>query len=129
MSYEKINLEAVTLINSISFRRGFYDIYVLMILYRYSCQHYHLGLFSLGNNKLNSRQINPYKGLKMATQCSATPYIQYIIYTLIYMDKVSVFCLDPLNFRCFYPKNRKPVLCYEVFKKWPLLSLFPGRLG
>lgn len=55
------------------------------------------------------------------------------------MDKVSVYCLlDPLNFRCVYPlsviiSNKRikyePVLCYEVFKKWPLLSPSPGRFG
>jgi len=43
---------------------------------------------------------------------------------LIYIDKVSVYCLDPLNFRCDLLLY-KSVLCYEVFKKWPLLSLFP----
>ncbi len=37
------------------------------------------------------------------------------------MDKVSVYCLDPLNLRCYYLciyKYTKPVLCYEIFKKW-----------
>jgi len=37
------------------------------------------------------------------------------------MDKVSVYCLDPLNFRRNYQSNKiftKPVLCYEIFKKW-----------
>ena len=34
------------------------------------------------------------------TQCSATPYIHY---NNIYMDKVLVYCLDPLNFRGLYP--------------------------
>jgi hypothetical protein len=29
-------------------------------------------------------------------------------------------------FSMLLTKNIKPVLCYEVFKKWPLLSLFPG---
>lgn len=59
------------------------------------------------------------------------------------MDKVSVYCLDPLNFRCLSRyqlfiildltlKDNKElnesVLCYEVLKKWPLLSLFPDRI-
>lgn len=37
------------------------------------------------------------------------------------MDKVSVYCLDPLNFRCNYQyeyKFTKLVLYYEIFKKW-----------
>ena len=41
------------------------------------------------------------------------------------MDKVSVYCLDPLNLRCNYQYKclRKHhllnlVLYYEIFKKW-----------
>jgi len=37
------------------------------------------------------------------------------------MDKVSVYCLDPLNLRCSYQYKiefTKLVLCYEIFKKW-----------
>ena len=48
---------------------------------------------------------------------------RYPTYICIY-DKVSVYYLDPLNFRYFLLIN-KSVLCYEIFKKWPLLSLFP----
>jgi hypothetical protein len=47
------------------------------------------------------------------------------------MDKVSVYCLDPLNFRCNYQSNKritKLVLCYEIIKKWPLLSQLPSRI-
>jgi len=39
-----------------------------------------------------------------------------------FMDKVSVYYLDPLYFR--YDLLFTSVLCYEIFKKWPLLSLF-----
>jgi len=38
------------------------------------------------------------------------------------MDKVSVYYLDPLYFRCvlllFYKKEYKSTLCYEIIKKW-----------
>jgi len=42
------------------------------------------------------------------------------------MDKVSVYCLDPLNLRCNYQYKclasqvsfTKLVLYYEIFKKW-----------
>jgi len=61
---------------------------------------------------------------------------KYNIYNktkLLYiMDKVSVYYLDPLNLRCPYQSKKKIftklVLCYEVFKKWPLLSQFPNRI-
>jgi len=43
------------------------------------------------------------------------------------MDKISVYYLDPLNFRCLY-EYIKSVLYYEIFKKWLLLSLFPDRI-
>ena len=42
----------------------------------------------------------------------------------------SVEFLTLLTYLCekknLFFKRIKPVLCYEVLKKWPLLSLFPG---
>lgn len=50
--------------------------------------------------------------------------INYQIY--LFIDKVSVYCFRSVKFSVLSTFNVKPVLCYEVFKKWPLLSLFPG---
>ena len=43
------------------------------------------------------------------------------------MDKVSVYCLDPLNFRCFYPYNKTSALLRGLQKmaaskpiSWPI---------
>ena len=50
---------------------------------------------------------------------------------IVYLYKVLVYCLDPLYHRRFLlvklnlSLTIRSVLCYEIFKKWPLLSLFP----
>ena len=49
-----------------------------------------------------------------------------IILFNLFIDKVSVYCFRSVKFSVLSTFNVKPVLCYEVFKKWPLLSLFPG---
>ena len=52
--------------------------------------------------------------------------IKSILVYILFIDKVSVYCFRSVKFSVLSTFNVKPVLCYEVFKKWPLLSLFPG---
>ena len=79
------------------------------------------------------------KIISKITQRSATPYIICLLYynllkqyiygqgfgILFRSVKFSVLLTLTL-YMLLYMVMYKPVLCYEVFKKWPLLSLFPG---
>jgi len=54
-------------------------------------------------------------------------YPTYILFeNKLYMDKVSVYYLDPLYFRC--DSLKKSMLCYEIIKMWPLPSLLIDRI-
>jgi len=67
---------------TISLRRGF-------TLFRYSCQHFHLGYLISYLEKIKSK-ISP-------TFCYPTKNKSKL--ALVNADKVSVYCLDPLYFR------------------------------
>jgi len=70
---------------------------MLNSLYRYSCQHYHLDYLLINLFKKKSK-IYP-------TFCYPIFAKIIIIIYNINMDKVSVYYLDPLNFRCCYHFN------------------------
>ena len=94
----------------------------------------------LYNTTPSSIQVALYnfkKIISKITQRSATPYNMLII--LLFLSNIygqgfgilfrSVKFSVPLTLVIYillYIIMYKPVLCYEVFKKWLLLSLFPG---
>ena len=88
----RLNLEAVLL----------YDIYIYLSryhklkarelpLFRYSCQHYLLGYLIISIKKANSKIYPMFR-----YPINHTYILSYTI-----MDKVSVYCLDPLYLRRF----------------------------
>ena len=110
-------------LNTISLRRGqlppFFVTHVSIITWDVLA----LLLAELFPGLRNITYFNKNKVLKLRlTQCSATPEIIISEQGLgtLFRSVISLMLLT------FLIQRIKPVLCYEIFKKWPLLSLFPG---
>lgn len=73
---------------------------------------------------------SPYLELRISSlsysQRSATPQMLKFIYVqgigILFRSVKFLTLLTYKTGKC----QSEPVLCYEIFKKWPLLSLFPG---
>jgi len=103
----------------------------------------HASIISRDNETITTNSFSfiiLYKAIQNTLRCYSIHILKLSIHKVFMLKiciyKVLVYCLDPLYYRRFlllYKRNRlfvflllsvRSVLCYEIFKKWPLLSLF-----